>query len=556
MAQKTTKSGTKPHNSIFFGLAVRERGPSGRWRIRFRWGLLAGVMLAIGILGYCLLVTGFYFYFKDFLNFKEVRYADMYTLLFNRAEHREKMGNYQIDEAKAAIEKGKFREALQYLRTGLVRAPENLEGRVMLADFFLYGFRPARQADAITILREGVPYAYNDADYLKKYMTVLLANQKDAEIVEVAQKILSTEPSEPVTRILALASATAHYYRGNFDEAESILKRYDLEKGLDGALLSARISWDRGQKDVALSKLKADLEEFKNDEPFYELLTLFYRELGDNAKARQYAVLRNINAPLSVQPRIDLLYIFSSTGQKERALREAEAILEQFSNDERSLLALANYATEEGSVELSRRIYERALENDFNIQPFALLLIESQIVKGNLKDAIDFSNELMKERPAWLESVWPVFNSLRAVAYYGLGNKDLTTLYLNQFLENSDERAESLIAVSNRFQSLGGKNEARRILMQAYKQNPNNQAALSKLIALEIELGNSAELGPYLEQLLQMRRPSTTILSKAYQNLGSDHFIFTRDRKDLLIELESIIRGEPMQAQAEGQEQS
>ncbi len=541
MAQAPVTPVRKNRNTVLLGLAVRERGPSGRWRIRFRWGLLLGMMAIFVILGYCVMATGLYFYFKRVQNFDEVRYLDMYTLLFNQTEHRAKVGDYQIEQAKAALEEGNFRQALQYLRTGIIRSPENLDGRTLMADFLMFGFRPPDYDRAINILRDGVPFAYNDPDYLKKYIQVLLLHQDDAEVVEVADRILAKNPSPEVTRILALAAATATYYRGNFDQAEDYLRRYDLEDELEGALLSARISWDRGQKAAAIAKLEADLDKFPNDEPIYELLTRFHREEGDNAKARQYAVLRNINAPLSVGPRIDLLFILNATGQEERARREAESILQQFANDERSLQYLANYATDTGNVELSRRIYERALENDFNIAPFAMLLIESHITAGDFKGAIDFTSELVKERPSWLEKNWAIFNSLRAVAYYGLGNADLTELYLNQFLQASDVRVESLLAVSNRFEKLDGKEESRKILMQAYSQNPRNQAALSRLIALEIELGNSAELGPYLEDLLQMRRPSASILTEAYRKLGSDHFIFTRGRKDLLIELESII---------------
>ncbi|WOO41307.1 tetratricopeptide repeat protein [Rubellicoccus peritrichatus] len=524
---------------MLLGLAIRERGPSGRWRIRIRWGILFGLLAITGVAGYFLLVTSFYFYFKKVEQFDEVSYWDMFTLIFNRSDHREKVGNYQIEQAKHLLEEGEFRKALQYLQTGVIRAPENLDGRTYLADFFMFGFN--QEDRAIQILREGVPYAYDNPDYLKKYVQVLLSYQEDDEVVQIAENILASDPSPEVERIMALGAATASYYRGRFDLAEDFLKDYNLDGDLEGALLSARISWDRGERKVALAKLESDLGKFRNDEPIYELLSRFYREMGDNAKARQYAVLRNINAPLSVAPRIDLLQILSATDQKDRARKEAESILYQFANDETSLQQLANYATDAGEVDLSRRIYERALENDFKIAPFALLLIESHVTAGDYQGAIAFSSELVKEKPEWIKKNWPIFNSLRSVAYYGLGNEDLTELYLQQFLEAEEVRIGSLLAVSNRFQKLGGKEEAREILMQAYERNPDNQAALSSLISLEIELGNSAELGPYLEKLLKMRRPSTTILQEAYKNLGSDKFIFTKGRAKLLIELNGLI---------------
>lgn len=539
MANRHSSSSKRSSNRVLLGLAIRERGPSGRWRIRIRWGMLLSILAIMGIVGYCVLVTSFYFYFKKVEEFDKASYWDMFTLIFNRDEHREKVGNYQIEQAKSLLEEGEFRKALQYLQTGVIRSPENLDGRTYLADFFMFGFN--QEERAIQILRDGVPYAYDQPDYLKKYVQVLLSYQEDDEVVTISENILASDPSPEVERIMALGAATASYYRGRFDAAEDFLKDYDLEDDLEGALLSARISWDRGERSVALAKLESDLGKFRNDEPVYELLSRFYREMGDNAKARQYAVLRNINAPLSVAPRIDLLQILSVTDQKERARKEAESILYQFANDETSLQQLANYATDAGEVDLSRRIYEQALENDFKIAPFALLLIESHVTAGDYQGAIAFSAELVKEKPEWIKKNWPIFNSLRSVAYYGLGNEDLTELYLQQFLEAEEVRIGSLLAVSNRFQKLGGKKESREILMQAYERNPDNQAALSSLISLEIDLGNSAELGPYLEKLLKMRRPSTSILKEAYKNLGSDKFIFTNGRAKLLIELDGLI---------------
>ena len=39
-----------------------------------------------------------------------------------------------------------------------------------------------------------------------------------------------------------------------------------------------------------------------------------------------------------------------------------------------------------------------------------------------------------------------------------------------------------------------------------------------------------------------MRRPQIEIIETAYKNLGSDRFIFTANREDLLIDLQTHIR--------------
>ncbi|MBC2596088.1 hypothetical protein H5P28_17610 [Ruficoccus amylovorans] len=540
MARQSSKASSRNNRkTILLGLALRQRGPSGKWRIRFLWGRIFGILALLVIAGYLAGATAIYFYFKENKGYKGVSFGQVMALPFNMEKFQQQRGDYEIQEAKNYLKENDVRKAYFYLRSGVAHNPTNLEGRTLLSEFALLAKR--QPEEAISLMRGGIPYAGNDKDYLKRYIQLLLRYQQDQEVMDVADTILSKNPDAEVQRLLALAAATAHYYRGDFDQAEDYIRQYDLDNDLEGTLLSARISWDRGQQQAAISKLETSIGKYPNDEPVYALLSRFYRDMGAHAKARRYAVLRNINAPLSVTPRIDLLYSLDNTDKPERADREAEAILAQFGDDDKALIALANYATDSGRVDLARRIYETALENDFNIAPFALLLVEAHITGGDYQGAIDFTEELSKEKPEWMERNMGVFNSLRSVAYHGIGNKDYSDMYLEQFLKQGNVRVDTLIAVSRRFTEMGGKEQARKILVKAIHDNSDNQAALSRLIELEIDMGNSAQLGTYLKKLLQMRRPSVELLQKAYRSLGSDRFIFTQDRETLLIELDTII---------------
>lgn len=523
--------------SVLLGFAVRQRAPSGRWQIRFRWGRIFGVIFGLAIIGYLSLSTALFFWFREVKKFENVEFSDMFTIYWNRTELRAKMGDDQIDRALEMVDDGQYREAFQFLREGVIRSPENLKGRLVLSEFFMQRDLPK----AMEILAEGIPYAHDDVEYLRRYIGILLNQQEDQQVIDLAEEVLQGDPSPDITRLMATAAATAHLYRGNFDEAEDFVHTYNLEEDVSGLRLSANITWERGAQKAAIAKLENAIGKFRNDEPVYALLSKFHRDRGEGEKARQYAVLRNIDAPLAVSPRVDMLYTFKMTGQEERAQREADEILRQFRNDNRAMLSLANYATDEGDVDLARRIYEQALENDFAIAPFALLLIEAHITAGDYQGAISFSEELAKERPDWLERSLPIFNSLRAVAYYGVGNENLADIYIEQFLQEPNLRVDSLLAVARRFTQLGGDAYARRVLKQAYENNPRNQAALSSLIEVEIKTGNAAELGTYLKKLLQMRRPSPEILQQAYKELGSDRFIFTPDRETLLIEINQFL---------------
>ena len=49
-------------------------------------------------------------------------------------------------------------------------------------------------------------------------------------------------------------------------------------------------------------------------------------------------------------------------------------------------------------------------------------------------------------------------------------------------------------------------------------------------------------LGDQIKKLLQTRRPDKELLKDAYNRLGSDLFIYTKNRSSILMELGAILR--------------
>jgi Tfp pilus assembly protein PilF len=467
----------------------------------------------------------------------------MLTLLpFGLDEHRVEMGNYQINKGLAEIKEGNYRDALRLLRLGVARAPENLEGRRVLAEFYEIALK--RHDIAADQLLKGLQKGgIEDLDYLKQTLRVLLRYQMDKEIQNLADKYLPKEPElTDINRTLAFGAANANYLRGNYDRADDYLISYKLLESLEGVLLSSQISWDRGNQEAAINQMEESIRKFPNSEPLLMQLSRYNRELGKIDEARRYAILRNVSDPLSAAPRLELLYIYNKSGDTEREQRETQRMLQQFSDDESALQALANFAADTGNVDLARRTYEEALENEFNIDAFALLLIEAHLVDKDYQGALEFSEELLKERPDWLTKRWAIFNSLRAVASYGINRPDLGEIYLQDFIDEPNNQPQTYLAVARRFTKIDRHQQARKILLVAYQKAPTNQKILSELIRTELALGNTENLNRLLSRLLEMRRPQMELLVEAYQKLGSDRFIFTPDRKNLLLQLSAILR--------------
>jgi Tfp pilus assembly protein PilF len=527
---------------ILFGFVTQSKGADGRIHIEVRWGRILSTLLVLFIAGWIATAGALFCYFKYKKEFNEVTITGMISLPFRIQEHREEMGNYHVKRGLEEVKKGNYRDALRLLRLGVTRSPSNLEGRRVLAEFYELAIkRPDVAADLMVkgLDRGGI----EDLDYLKQTLRVLLRNQMDEQIQELSNKYLPEEPDlTDINRTLAFGAANANYLRGNYDQADDYLIAYNLVESLEGLLLSSQISWDRGNQIAAITKLEYSLSRFPNSEPLLMQLSRYHREIGEIDTARRYAILRNVKDPLSAAPRLELLYIYNKSEDFDREQRETQRMLKQFRDDESALQALANFAADTGNIDLARRTYEEALENEFAVDAFALLLIESHLVSKDYEGALSFSEELLKERPSWLTQRWAIFNSLRAVASYGTSRPDLGEIYLQHFIDEANNPPQTYLAVARRFLNIDRTPQARKILNTAMQRTPGNQKILSELIRVELELGNTENLNHLLTRLLQMRRPQMEIIVDAYTKLGSDRFIFTPSRESLLLQLSAILR--------------
>ena len=538
--EKSLKNKTLREQTFLFGFIVQRKQLDGSIQISVRWLRIAAFLLVSLILAWTGASSALYLYLKYNKNYEEVSFVD--TFLFRRAKLRTQAGDQHIKKSIAEIEAGNYWDAFRLLHLGVARSPNNLEGRKLLAEFYEVGRN--RPDPAINYMLDGLDRGgIEDPDYLKYLLRLLLRHQKDAKVVEIADQYLPEEPEiNQINSLLALGAATANHLRGNYDQADDYLIAYDLINSPDGLLLSSKISWDRGDKIAAITKLEQSLNRFPNSESLLIQLSNYYREIGEFDKARRYAILRNIKDPLSVAPKLELLYIYNQSGDTEREQREIQRMFEQFSKNETAMLEFANFSAKTGNVELTRRIYELALENEFDIGRFSILLMESHLASEDYEGCLSFCEELIKEQPEWLTEHWAIFNGYRAVASFAVKRPDLGEIYLQHFLDETKNKPQAHLNVASNFSAIERNQQAHKVLTAAYKQAPTNQKILTELIKVELKLGNTENLSQLLTRLLQMRRPQKELLIDAYHKLGSDRFIFTQNRETLLLQIGAFLR--------------
>ena len=534
----------KKEESLLLGLLVKKFKDEGTPYIHFNWGKISLLLVVLIAFAWISMATLLFAYFKYLKDFDRVKFSNMMLLPIKYSEHKIEMGDRHIERGLKAIDSKNYNDGLRLLRLGLIRSPGNLEGLIKLAQIYEFGLN--RKDIAIEMYIDGFGHdGINNKEFCVTALRTMLSNNMDTEIINIANEYLPKEfqkGDNPNLQTLAYAAAASSFYRGNFDKTEDYIHAFLLNESIEGIILSAKVSWDRGNKFSAIKKLESSLYSFPNSDDLYEQLCYFYREIDDFDSARRYAQLRNIKSPSNPDPVIGLIYLYDKYGIEDQVTKYSKQIIKNFSDNEAAIYQLANFAASNGKVNIAQFCYELALEKNYEIANFALTLVEAHISKRDYEGAIVFSEELLIENPKWLQNQVSIFSSLRSLACYGLNRPDLGEIYLGEFLNEPNNNSETYIAVAKRFSSNQMYQQAQKILEIAYSNDTDNQRILNNLIKVNLELGITQDLGNQIKKLLQTRRPDKKLIRDAYNSLGSDLFLFTKNRNSLLMELAAILK--------------
>jgi tetratricopeptide (TPR) repeat protein len=540
--ETTEKQPATRSYSIWLGFASRELTSRGSVRIQIRWGRVLVLMLLMGVLFWIGKSVGLYFFFKNVRDFEDVSFTDMVLFPANRSNVRIQQGNYQIDQAKAALEREDYRRAFSLLREGVARSPANLEGRMLLAQIYA-GWRPDLATD---ILVDGVDYGLEDPEYVKLMSTLLLMGKEDDRILELTTELLEKNPPEDIQRILNVMRMQSAMYQGQYGIVREIFESTDLDQTMDGVIIGTSLYVKTGKADTAaevlLSVIKASQGQGADLNQIYSRLVNVYKGQKEYDKAREAALELVIGSPLEWRPRIMLIDILSASGKTDRRDREIDALLQEHRNDEQAMTALAQLSAEYGNVRASSRLYDLALENGYNLSLFSLSLAEAYVSNGEPQRAIELCNELVREDPSWLLSAESSFNAIRALAYYTGGDSELGNLYLKNFLESTRTNVNQLYQASRSYRKYDLNEQALKILEEAYERDSENESILISLIDVEMDLGAYFAINEHLKQLFDLRRPDYETIESIHQRLQSDRFLFTEDRVALLERLEDLLQ--------------
>lgn len=443
--------------------------------------------------------------------------------------YRTVVGNHQIVAAQSFAREGHGTEALRYAHAGMARAPTHREGRLLLSRLLTASGQPEAAGEALIA---GLAHHQRDPRYLEELFGLLLQRQDDERVVAVVRELLKEKSLPTEARTLAvLAGATASYFRGNFDQADDFLRSTPTEPAfLQARLLSAKINWERGYRELALMELRSLATAFPNAWEVHADLVSRLRLSNLAGEARRSSLAFQIAHADLPGPRIELLHAYREDGDIARLGQEIDSLIQDFATNRVVLLRVAEFAAATGDVALANRLLDHVRARILPWEPHAFLVIEAWVVARDYRGASNMIRALLREHPDWTQRYGPLLHSLQAVASLGLGDYEAARLFLTHVLHQPALRAENLLALSNRFAELGAAEQAREILTRAFAADRRNQAVLTRLVELDLNLNRIDQLPAHLGALLAMRRPSPEILRVARHKLGSDLFLFSPGR--------------------------
>ena len=538
--KKDHKSHAEP---VLFGFAQRTFPPGSRPRIHFCWGRIILAVLGLVLAGWLSVAGGLFFWFKKKHHYDGVTFAKMVALPFRIEAHRREMGDFHIDKARGLIAEKNYREAFDYLRAGVARSHGNLEGRRMLAEFYDFGHH--LHDEAAKTLVQGVRHGgMDDPQYMSVVYRFLLQHEYDDRIIELGEDLLKEQiEQDKVSRLTALAVATACFNLYKYDRALRHIEQYNLREVPEGNILIAQIHWGRGQEEEALQVLANTAQRFPDAAQVFTRMGDFHAQAGDLHAARRNAVLAQVTNPLSQDVALKVLELECQLDMVDRADDSFQDVLTNFSGDRVSLLKTASAVARLGRPGYAKKVAAKAVAAGIQDTRFQLSVLSAQILGGEPAAAFDQASPLLELSADWKVSYHrSLLLCLLSAAAFGKGDPEQGRHHFTEFLQSKEPPADEIHHLALHFDKLGLAQQERQVLLFGREKHPEYRPILEDLVRRDLARLDYACFPEDLRAVLEVRRKDAHLLLECREVMASDHFLYLPGRDELIESLENMLR--------------
>lgn len=511
------------------------------------WSRIWKIALGSLVLSYCSLVALFVFREKYMRDMQGTEWGTAFLYFVSddaRGRHLVMKGDTYIELAKAALRREDYGEFAKYIGVGAGLSRANLEGQRLCADlYFAFG----RTEDANTVLESSLEFAKTDREHFRNLLRRSFMLDNDALIIRVCEKYMEDPTVDPgIQADLRVAFAQANFLRGNFDLAADFVRSNRLDLTLEGYTLLCQISWERGDREIAITRLSDAARTFPNADHLRSMLARWQKETGKLEAARDSLNILAVRDPASHSPRVQVLYLLPGEENADRRKEVIDRLLVDFGNNEAALLELGQFGNDTAEPALTKRLLDAATESRLPSRPkFLLTHVECLINANQYREAITIVDDLFVRdaKAQWFGEMKVTFEALRTIAYYADGQGDIGAINLKKVMDTRNVPPQLLVAIGRKLVQVGRHKEANDTLIAAHLRHENNQALLLQLVKMKIENEQMADdLELYLRRLMATRRPPYDVLEQAYNRIASDRFLYSEGRSSLLKDIAESLK--------------
>jgi tetratricopeptide (TPR) repeat protein len=484
-------------------------------------------------------------YFRGVRGVASIKFTDT---IFPTRWHRVKsaLGVQIIEEGLSLYRTGRHAEAIHFLNSGLSKFPSHAAARIAAAEIrVLYG----RPEAAAQILIDGLVHFTHDEMLLGSALQLISTLGAEEVFLRAISGVFSTGKSDP--RVsgscrgrLALSAATAAFKLGRFEAAENWFRALDAShQGLETQLLRSRIDWERGHRNLALCQLRAlvDSQSAASAELHGELI-LRLRQLGHVDEWRRRAISLSLAHPNIPRARIELLHAYHASNDGRRVTHEIESLIREFPANRDIVLGIAEFAVTTAQPTLTERLCPHAIRFGLPVEPFRFLHVEAMLAASDSERAQKEIRAIRRDLSRTIADS-TALDCLQAATHFALGDVSAAKGSIQTVIKSRRPQPSQLLALANRFASLGGLDEACLILEHILSIQPTHQSALTRLVEIHLNSNLAGSLPAHLVKLAALRRPDPDLLRVARHKLGSDRFLFAPERNSALAAIEAALEG-------------
>ncbi len=515
-------------------LAWSRRCEDGIVVVRWKFAVIYLLLVILGI--WASAVGGIYLFVKYRVGFSEVRVAHIAGLPFTLDTYRTEKGQFWVRQGMIAAENNLWYDAFGMLQQGLPFDPANQEARMLLARIYVMAGRPEIAASTLV---EGLDYKTDQMDYVRTVISVLFSQQADEAVVEMADRLLKAGKLDgAMAKTVESARVYALFNRDQTERLEELLKSGSTASGLEGKFIQARLAWERGNRETAITMLRSLNSEVPKETEIYRTLTFYLREVGRTDESRRLALGRTFAFPDEADGYLDVIYAAIAEKNPEALAKGVDDFLKVFAEKQDALVRLALLAGSEGLPDIAWRVVALCPENSVQVRNASILALEAELTAKRYTDAEAKAAKILAEKADWPAWQRQIIQGLQGVAWLGLGKTTDGQGALARVLDRGSLPPAAFASMAKQIRRAGDSTLAARFYRRALSIDASQGGALVDLLEIELEAGTLEQSLDLVEKLPDVRKPSPVFMRRLIDQLESDRYIYVPARVSAIDKLQ------------------